>query len=163
MHANIAERIAYGTPLDPVADETPFHVVPRSGTVLIGRLLLAAIFLVSGFAKLVDVEGTAGYMTAVGIPAAHTLTVVAGVAEILGALAIAIGLLARIGALGLILYLIPTTLIFHGFWAYEGSEQKLQLVNFMKNLGIVGGLMLVFAYGAGRYSVDAKLRKPLQA
>ncbi len=160
-----AERIAYGTPLgieDEREDVAPIHLVPRAGTALVGRILLAAIFLVSGIAKLTDTAGTAGYMTAIGIPNAELLAVFAGIAEITGALAIASGFLTRLGALGLLAFLIPTTFLFHAFWSFEGAEAKLQMVNFMKNLAIMGGLALLFAHGPGRYSIDAKLRRPLQ-
>jgi putative oxidoreductase len=72
------------------------------------------------------------------------------------------GFLTRIGALGLILYMIPTTLIFHSFWAFEGAEQKMQMVNFMKNLALIGGLFTVLAFGPSRYSIDKKIREPIQ-
>jgi putative oxidoreductase len=159
---SIAERIAFGRPVDPVVDDTPVRVAQRPATALIGRILIAAIFLVSGIAKLTDTSGTVGHMEAAGIPYAHTLAIIAGVAEIAGALALIAGFLTRIGALGLILYMIPTTLIFHGFWAFEGAEQKTQMVNFMKNLAIIGGLFTVLAFGPSRYSIDKKIREPIQ-
>lgn len=159
-----AERIAYGRPmnLEQEADE-PIHLIPRATTALIGRILIAAIFVVSGIAKLTDTAGTAGYMTAVGLPQATTLAIIAGIAEVAGGVAIAFGFLGRLAALGLILFMIPTTLLFHNFWALEGAEAKMQLVNFMKNLGIMGGLLLLYAHGPGRYSVDARMRRPLDA
>jgi putative oxidoreductase len=158
----IAERLAYGRPIDPIADDTPVRVADRPLTALVGRILIAAIFLVSGIAKLVDTDGTAGYMTAVGIPHAHTLAIVAGLCEVAGGLAIASGFLTRIGALGLFLFMIPTTLLFHGFWNFEGAERKMQMVNFMKNLAIMGGLATLVAFGPSLYSVDKKVREPLQ-
>jgi putative oxidoreductase len=127
---------------------------------LIGRFLMAAIFVVSGVAKLTDTAGTAAHMTQMGIPYAETLALVAGGAEVLGALAIAAGLLTRLGSLGLILFMIPTTLIFHAFWAYEGQERMPQMVNFMKNVAIVGGLAALYAFGAGRFSLDHLIHRP---
>jgi putative oxidoreductase len=162
VHVSLGERLAYGTPIDPVVDHTEIHVVPRSTTALIGRLLIAALFLTSGVAKLVDTANTGQFMTAVGIPHAETLAMIAGVAEICGGLAIALGFLTRIGAIGLALYLIPTTLIFHSFWRFDEPEAKTQMVNFMKNLCIIGGLAMVFAFGPGRFSLDALLRRPKQ-
>ncbi|CAN5905243.1 DoxX family protein [soil metagenome] len=161
----IAERIAYGRPLDlddERADDAPIHLVPRSGTALVGRILIAAIFIVSGIAKLTDTAGAAGYMTAVGIPNADVLAVIAGIADVAGGIAILSGFLTRLAALGLIAVLIPTTLLFHAFWTLDGAEAKAQMVNFMKNLAILGGLAMVFANGPGRYSIDAKLRRPMQ-
>lgn len=163
MHASIAERMAFGTPLDPAVDDTPIHVVPRSTSALIGRILIAAIFVTSGFAKLTDPAGAAGYMNHVGIPNSDVLVYVAGVAELLGGLALIFGFLTRLAALGLILVLIPTTLLFHNFWALEGAEAKTQMVNFMKNLAIMGGLVMVFAKGPGRFSIDQRIRRPMEA
>ena len=159
--ATIAERIAYGRPVEATED-LQIRVVDRPATALIGRIAISVIFFVSGFAKLVDTPETAAYMASVGIPHPEALAVIAGVAEIFGGGAILFGLLTRIGALGLIVYLIPTTLMFHGFWNFEGEAQRVQLVNFLKNLSIIGGLALLVAYGAGRYSLDARLRRPMQ-
>lgn len=159
MNPGIAERVAYGRPLtidsDPVV-----HSVPRPATALVGRILLAAIFFVSGFAKLTDTAGTAGHMEAMGIPEAHTLAIIAGIAEVAGAISIASGFLARIGGIGLVLFLIPTTFIFHAFWNYEGPERLTQMVNFLKNCGLAGGLLMIVANGAGRYSIDNAIRRP---
>jgi putative oxidoreductase len=163
MHASIAERFAWGRPYDPVADDTLAPVVPRSGTALIGRILIAAIFITSGIAKLTDPAGAAGYMNGVGIGNADTLVYVAGVAELAGGLSLLFGFLTRIGAMGLIVFLAITTLFFHNFWAMTGAEAKTQMVQFMKNLAIMGGLFTIVAMGPGRYSVDARLRKPKAA
>lgn len=126
---------------------------------LIGRLLLAAIFLVSGIAKLTDTATTVSHMTAAGIPYADTLALVAGAAEVLGAIAIATGFLTRAAAVGLILFMIPTTLIFHAFWNVGGEQRLTQMVNFMKNLAIIGGLFVLMAQGAGRLSLDHRMRR----
>lgn len=163
MQPSIAERVAYGTPIDPVADDTPIHLVPRSGTALLGRILISAIFITGGIAKLTDPAGTVGYMSSAHVPAADVLVYVAGLAEVLGGLAVLLGFLSRLGALGLFIYLIPTTYFFHGFWRLEGAEQQMQMVQFWKNLAIMGGLLLLFAHGPGRYSIDAKLRRPKEA
>jgi putative oxidoreductase len=158
----MAERIAYGRPLDVARDSTWIPLAMRPGTALVARILLAAIFLISGIAKVTDPTGSIAYMTANGVPSPEILVWVAGFAEIAGGLAIALGLLARIGALGLIVFLIPTTFMFHDFWNLTGQEQVSQMANFMKNLAIAGGLALIIAYGPGRYSLDYKFRKPMQ-
>ena len=163
MRASIAERMAFGTPLDPTIDDTPIHVVPRSTSALVGRFLIAAIFISSGFAKLTDPAGAIGYMNSAGIPHSDVLVYVAGIAELTGGLALVFGFLTRLAAAGLILSLIPTTLVFHNFWALEGAAMKTQLVHFMKNLAIIGGLAMVFANGPGRYSIDRALRRPMEA
>lgn len=159
--ATVAERILFGRPLD-AAQDPAIHLVPRPMTALLGRLALAAIFLVSGSAKLVDVAGTAEHMAGVGIPYPQTLAMIAGTAEILGAVSLVFGALTRAAALGLCVFLIPTTLLLHDFWAFEGAERLAQLQSFFKNLAIAGGLSLLIAYGPGRYSVDSLLRRPLE-
>ena len=159
--ATTAERILFGRPLE-AAQDPAIHLVPRPATALLGRVAIAAIFVVSGSAKLVDVAGTAAHMTAAGIPYAETLAMVAGTAEILGAVSLIFGALTRAGALGLLIFLLPATLLFHNFWALEGAEQQAQLVQFFKNLGIAGGLISLISYGPGRYSVDSLLRRPLE-
>jgi putative oxidoreductase len=160
-NVSIAERIAFGRPEDPDRDPEVIHVVPRPTAALIGRILIAAIFITSGIAKVVDPAGAVGYMKAVGIPQPDVLVWVAALAEILGGLAVLFGFLTRVAALGLLVFLAVTTLCFHAFWNLEGAEQKTQMVNFMKNLAIGGGLMMLIANGAGRYSADYALRRPM--
>lgn len=158
-HVSLAKRFAFGTPAE---DETEPHigVVPRSATMLVARVLIGAIFLLSGFAKLSDTAGAIGHMQSVGIPAPHVLVYIVGYAEILGGLAVISGFLARVGAIGLVVFLVITTFTFHAFWNYEGQQMIQQNVQFMKNLAVMGGLLLLYAVGPGRYSVDARLRKP---
>ena len=161
-HTGIAERLTFGRPVDPVVDDTPVRVAQRPASALIGRILIGAIFLTSGISKLVNTDETVGYMTAMGVPAPETLAIVAGIAEIAGALGLIFGFLTRLAALGLILFMIPTTLVFHAFWTFEGAEHEMQMIQFMKNLAIIGGLATIFAHGPSRYSIDKKIRDPMQ-
>jgi putative oxidoreductase len=163
MHASIAERIVYGRPFDPVADDTRAPVVPRSGTALVGRILMAAIFLTSGFAKLADPDGTAGYMAQAGVGNADSLVYVAGMAELAGGMSLLFGFLTRLGAIGLLVFLTLTSLIMHKFWGVPPDVAKMQFVQFMKNLSIMGGLLMVVAMGPGRYSIDRVMRRPRAA
>lgn len=160
MQASIAERLAWGRPYDPVAGETMAPVVPRSGIALLGRVLLAAIFIVSGFAKFTDPASTVGHMSSVGIGNPEVLVYVAGAAELLGGLALVFGFLTRLAALGLMILLVVITYYFHRFWTMPAAEVAMQQVQFMKNLAILGGLAMVVAMGPGRYSIDARLRRP---
>ncbi len=162
MNPRIAESHTFGRP-----DTDPSHDVPDDDLIrdtslptmaLIGRILIAAIFMVSGIAKLTDTAGTVAHMVEMRIPYAETLAIVAGTAEVLGAIAIATGFLTRIASAGLILFMIPTTLIFHAFWNFAGQERLPQMVNFMKNLAIIGGLAVLMAQGAGRFSIDRRIR-----
>lgn len=135
------------------------HTTPRSTVALIARILLSAIFLVSGFAKLADPGGSVGYMHEAGISHAETLLYIAAFAEILGGLSVLLGFLGRLGAAGLFVYLIVITVIMHKFWGVPAEVAKPQMVQFMKNLCIMGGLAMVVAFGPGRYSIDARLRR----
>jgi putative oxidoreductase len=135
-------------------------VVARSTTALVGRLLMSAIFILSGIAKFADPHGAIGFMEKVGIPNSGVLVYVAGAAEVLGGLSLAFGFLTRIGAIGLFVYLIIATLYFHNFWALSEPDAKTQMVQFMKNLAIMGGLLMVAAMGPGRFSLDYAMRKP---
>ena len=163
MHASIAERFTWGHPYDPLAADTRAPVLPRSGTALIGRILIAAIFITSGFAKLTDPADAIGYMNKMGVPAADTLVYVAGIAEIAGGLSLLFGFLTRIGALGLIVFLAVTNYFMHPFWAIPEPDAKMQMVQFMKNLAIMGGLFMIVAMGPGRFSIDSRLRQPRAA
>lgn len=163
MNPRIAERPAFERPETDASRDVDDDDLIRDTSLptmaLVGRLLIAAIFLLSGIAKLTDTPGTAAHMAQMGIPYPETLALVAGAAEVLGAIAIATGFLTRIASLGLILFMIPTTLIFHAFWNAEGQERLPQIVNFMKNLAIIGGLAVLMAQGPGRLSIDHRIRR----
>lgn len=114
--------------------------------VLAGRVLLSVIFILSGLSKIMDWTGTQQYMAAKGMPFIPILLAAAVIVEIAGGLSVLLGWQARWAALLLFLYLIPTSLIFHNFWALSGMERQTEMVNFLKNLAIMGGLLLVVAY-----------------
>ena len=126
---------------------------------LIGRILLSQIFLMSGIHKITAWDQTAASMTKEGMVAVPILLVGATVFEIAGGLSVLLGWRAKLGAFALIVFLIPTTLIFHDFWTYEGQQQQMQMAHFMKNLAIMGGLLVVLGYGAGCCSVDRKAHR----
>jgi putative oxidoreductase len=122
--------------------------------VLVGRILLGALFIISGFGKIAGYEGTAGYMASKGIPLVNVLLPAAIAIELGGGLLLAIGYKARWAALAIFLFLIPTTLIFHAFWGIDPKEAAMQQINFLKNVSIAGGMLMVFAHGPGAYSLD---------
>ena len=125
---------------------------------LFARVLLCAIFLVSGSGKIPDWQKTTEYMAAKGMPAVSFFLACAILLELGGGLSLLLGFRARAGAAALILFLIPATLIFHNFWAFEGMEQRMQMINFLKNFAILGGLIQTMVYGAGAFSLDARIR-----
>lgn len=116
----------------------------------LGRLALGAIFLLSGLGKLADLSGTAAFMRSAHMPAVPFFLAGAIALEILGGLSVITGFKPRWGAAALILFLIPATVIFHGFWSYQGLERHLQMINFLKNVSIGGGLLYLFGTVPGR-------------
>jgi|YNPMSStandDraft_2_1061718.scaffolds.fasta_scaffold80000_1 putative oxidoreductase len=121
---------------------------------LLGRICLSAIFLLSGINKVTNWEQTAQYMQAQGMPLVPLFLLGAIVLELAGGLSVLLGYQARLGATLLILFLIPATLIFHNFWVFQGQEQQMQMIMFLKNVAILGGLLLVLGMGAGPISLD---------
>ena len=114
---------------------------------LVGRIMIALIFLQSGIEKFVHYSGTLGYMTKAGLPFPELLLVASGAVETLCAVAIIAGWKARWAALALVVWMIPVTLVFHNPAA--GQEA---MIHFMKNVAITGGLLVLFAFGPGALS-----------
>jgi putative oxidoreductase len=123
---------------------------------LIGRILMAAIFVSSGFQKLGAFTGTAGYIASRGLPLPEVGAVIAIVVEIGAGLALILGFKARWAALALAIFTIAATFLFHNFWTYPADQQFMQMLMFWKNLAMTGGLLFVFAFGAGGWSLDGK-------
>ena len=121
---------------------------------LLGRMLLALIFVISGFGKIPGFEGTVGHIASKGLPMPQVLAALAVVCELGGGIAIALGWKTRWVAAVLILFLIVITPIFHGFWGIPPEQVMSQQTNFMKNVSILGGFLILFAFGPGRYSID---------
>ncbi|MGH9709677.1 MAG: DoxX family protein, partial [Candidatus Acidiferrales bacterium] len=126
---------------------------------LVGRILISVIFLLSGIEKLMTWHGSAAFLASKGFPIADVMLAGAVVVEILGALCLITGFQTRIAALIMFLYLIPATLMFHNFWAMQGAMRADNQGHFLKNLAIMGGLLMVAAYGPGRLSIDASRAK----
>lgn len=125
---------------------------------LMGRVLLALMFVLAGFSKIGGFEGTAGYIASKGLPVATALAALTIVLEIVGGLALMVGYKARWAALLLAGFTLLATLIFHNFWAMPAEQQMMQYLMFMKNLSVIGGLLMVFALGAGGWSLDNRRR-----
>ena len=110
---------------------------------ILGRLLLSVIFILSGFGKIPHFHDVAAMMAAKGIPLATVALVITLLIEIGGGLMVLTGFKARYAALVLAIWLIPVTLVFHHFWGIPAAEQQEQIVNFLKNVAIMGGLLTV--------------------
>ena len=128
----------------------------RSPLALVGRFLLALMFVMAGFSKIAGFAGTVGYIASKGLPAAQVLAALTVVLEIGGGLALMAGFHARWAALLLALFTLLASVVFHNFWAMPAEQQMMQQLMFMKNLSVVGGLLLVAALGAGPASLDAR-------
>ncbi|MBI3074401.1 MAG: DoxX family protein [Deltaproteobacteria bacterium] len=126
---------------------------------LVGRILIAVIFIYSGIGKLADPAATAGYIGSKGLPLPMIAAVGAGVVEAVGGLALALGLFARAGAIALIAFMIPTTIIFHNPSGLDEMQARMQTIQLLKNLAIIGGLFAFVAFGAGPLSLDAWRRR----
>lgn len=124
-----------------------------------GRVLLALIFITSGFAKLTDLAGTAAYIASAGLPLAAVLALGAGLLELGGGVALAVGWQVRWAALALGLFTLAAGVLFHAYWAAPADQAYVQQLMFMKNLAIAGGLFLSAAFGAGPLSVDERLAR----
>ncbi|MHB8410553.1 MAG: DoxX family protein [Candidatus Acidiferrales bacterium] len=122
---------------------------------LVGRILISVIFLLSGITKLMSWSGSAAFLAVKGMPMPSVMLAGAIIVEVLGALCLITGFQTRIAAIIMFLYLIPATLIFHNFWAMQGAMRADMQIHFLKNVAIMGGLLMVAAYGPGQLSVDA--------
>ena len=125
---------------------------------LIARIAMGAIFLWSGFGKLGSLtEFTAGMLER-GVPFAQVLAPLGAAIEFAAALALILGVWTRLAASALAVFTVVATLIAHRFWDFPAQDQRLQTIQFMKNLAIFGGLAAVIATGGGRFSIDRILR-----
>lgn len=132
----------------------------KGAIALTGRVLLSAIFLYSGATKIFNWSGTTGFMAAKGMPAVDFFLAGAIALKLGGGLLLISGYRARWGALGLLVFLIAVTLIFHNFWAIEDSQEAFrQKMSFLMNLGLMGGLLMVIAHGPGPLSIEAKRKR----
>lgn len=120
---------------------------------LVGRVLISAIYILSGLSKLGAPAATIGYITSAGLPFASLGLAVAIVTEVLGGAALVLGYRTRLVATGLALFTLATAFAFHGNIADQN-----QFIHFFKNLAMAGGLLQIIAFGAGRYSLDNRNR-----
>jgi len=121
---------------------------------LAGRILITAIFLVSGYHKIVGFAAVSGMMAKMGMPMPDLLLAGAIAFEIGGALMVLLGWHACLGALLLVVFTVPATLIFHNFWAVDAAQYQNQFNHFMKNAAMIGGLLYIMAMGPGPFSVQ---------
>ena len=123
--------------------------------ILVARIFLATLFLIFGWRKLRDAPGTLSQMVNDGVPAPLLATAIAMFMELPVAFAVAIGAFTRPASMLMALYTLGTSLVEHRYWTVKGADQLDNMESFYKNLSIMGGFLLLYVVGAGKYSIDA--------
>jgi len=146
MSANMQSTNAYSPSINPQYQAT---------LLLVGRILLALIFVWFGYLKLMNWGGSVQYFTKWGFAWAPTLgAALAVIFELGGGILLLVGWKTRWVAAALFVYVLVATLIVHTYWTYDAAQRFAQMANFYKNLAIMGGMLCMIAVGPGRYSVD---------
>ena len=128
----------------------------QNATALIGRVLLALMFLLTGIGKIGGFTGTVAYISSVNLPLPSVLAAGSLVLEIVAGIALIVGYKTRWAALALALFTIAAAVLFHNFWAMPPDKQMMQQVIFMKNMAVTGGLLMLALAGPGAWSVDRR-------
>jgi putative oxidoreductase len=121
---------------------------------LVGRILIALIFVLSGFGKITGFEGTVGYIASKGLPLASAAAVAAIVVELGGGILLIVGWKARWAAAAMFVFTAMAAVIFHNFWAVPADQVQNTMIHFMKNVSMMGGLLYVAVHGSGALSLD---------
>ena len=135
------------------------RVVGEDVILLLGRLALGAIFVKSGLQKLMALSAFAASLASRGVPQSSTWAVIGATVEVVGGVLIVTGFKTRYASLLMILFVIVATGISHRFWEFADAARRLQESQFFKNLSIIGGFLLLFVTGSGRFGLDALLRR----
>lgn len=129
----------------------------RSAATLLGRLMIVTIFVLSAVGnKIPNFSGVASYMASEGVPAPQFLLAGAILFLIVGSVTVLLGYQARFGAGLLLTFLALATYYFHDFWNFQGQEQQMQMIQFLKNLSMMGTMVFLMANGPGPASVDTR-------
>ena len=123
---------------------------------LVGRLLMAVLFLPAGISKIAGFAGTVGYIASKGVPLPDVAAIIAIIIEVVGGIALILGFKTRWAALALAAFTLVATVMFHNYWTLPAEQQMMQQLMFMKNIAVIGGLLTLAAWGAGAWSVDGK-------
>lgn len=121
---------------------------------LLGRILIALLYIPAGINKIGGFQGTVGYIASKGLPLPQVAAAGTIVVEVVVAAALLVGFKARYAALVLAAFTFVAAVIFHNFWAMPAEQVMMQQIQFFKNLAIVGGLLFVAGFGAGPLSLD---------
>jgi len=126
---------------------------------LIGRVALAWVFVASGWGHIFNPAGLAAYLTNLKAPAPELLAWIGLIMEVVIGITLVFGVTTRYGAAVGITFLIVATALAHRYWEFSGPAVAAQYNNFLKNISILGGMLYVFVFGPGRFSLDAMMRK----
>jgi putative oxidoreductase len=135
----------------PVVSVTPGY---HPTLLLVGRILLSLVFLVAGVRKAMAFAATAGYFTKLGFPMPEVMVVLAIILEVGGAALLIAGWKTRQAAIALAVFTLIATFMAHRFWEFEAAQYANQMNHFLKNMGIIGGMLFIVACGPGTQSVD---------
>lgn len=133
------------------AETTPAVGTGGSALLLLGRVLLSAMFILAGFGKLTAISGTAGWFGSIGLPFPTVVTVLVGLLELVGGLAILVGFQSRIAALALAAFTVAATLV-----AHTNFDDMNQLLFFQKNFAIAGGFLVLAVFGPGAWALGKR-------
>ena len=125
---------------------------------LLGRILIAFIFVFSGFGKVTGFDGTVGYIASKGLPLPQLAAIAAIIVELGGGILLVAGWKARWAAAAMLVFTAMAALLFHNFWAAPADQAQNQMIHFMKNISMMGGLLYVVVHGSGPISVDHKTK-----
>jgi len=123
---------------------------------LVARILLSLVFLVAGIRKIMAIAGTAGYFAKLGMPMPEVMVYVAILFEVGGAILLIVGWKAREAAMALAVFTLVATCFAHRFWEFDAAQYANQMNHFLKNLGIIGGMLLIWACGPGSLSAEKR-------
>ena len=127
---------------------------------LLGRVALGAIFVKSGLQKLMALSAFAASLASRGSPQSSTWAVIGATVEFVGGIMIVTGFRARPASLLMILFVIVATGISHRYWEFaDAAARRPQESQFFKNLSIIGGFLLLYVCGSGRFGLDTLLRR----
>ncbi|WP_436287828.1 DoxX family protein [Variovorax paradoxus] len=123
---------------------------------LVGRILIAYLFIPAGIGKLMGFAGTVGYINSVGLPLPEVGAAIAILVELVLGIALLVGFKTRWTAIAMAVFTVVTALFFHKYWSAPDAMKMMQQINFNKNIAIAGGLLAFAAFGPGRFSIDKR-------
>lgn len=134
------------------------HSNACSAIALVGRILMAWLFVPAGFSKIAGYSGAVGYASSVGMPLPEIAVGVGLAIELIGGLMLLLGWMTRPAAAVLALFSLVASFFFHAYWSLPADQAMMQQLLFTKNMAVIGGLLAFVAFGAGRLSMDARRR-----